>query len=315
MGTSSNKLPDPWQTAQAQLAMQRDLNTQTTKLNRPNQITPWGSTTWDKNKNTQTQTLPENVQRALSSQQATGATLAEAGGQLAPNAINSLNTPLNTEGLQSWTALDDTTLGAMPTADDATRRSVQDAQYSKFTTVMDPEYQQRENSLLARLAAQGITPSSGGAWDTEVGNFSRNRNLAYTQALNDAILGGQQAEQQQFQRGMAARAARTGEIQSNNALRGQQLQERALLRQQPLQDLTALYSFGQPQSPQMPNFTNSPTSSSPDYAGMVGNNYAAQLAGGAANNALAGQLVGAGLNAATSNTALQGYQWLAKNYF
>lgn len=315
MSTPDTKLPDPWATAQAQLGMQRSLNAQTNALNRPDQITPYGSTTWDKNHRVQTQTLNPDVQAALTSQQQTQHSLADMGQNKIGQVQNAMSQPLDTSSMQPWQSTDFSSLGAMPQADQTTRQHVQDAMYGQFTTAMDPQYAQQDAQLRNRLAQQGITQGSD-AYNTETGNFMRNKNLAYTQALNDAIVGGGNQMAQQFGMQMQGRQQGANEIMSsanaNNTLRQNELSQAAYLRGLPLSDMNALFGFGSTQASQAPGFNQAPASIAPDYAGMVGQNYASQLAGQAAGNANTAQYFGAGLNALTSDTASKGFNWLGK---
>lgn len=68
MCNSQPRAPDPYATAQAQGQANVDAAVATAGLNRPNQITPWGDQTWEKNPNDPTQwtstvTLSENQQQ------------------------------------------------------------------------------------------------------------------------------------------------------------------------------------------------------------------------------------------------------------
>lgn len=93
---------------------------------------------------------------------------------------------------------------AMPGADRATRQSVEDALFGRMTSRLDPQFQQFEGDLESRLAAQGITQGSQ-AYERELGNFQRGRTDAYQAAMNEAIMGGGQEMQRQFDMGLAAR--------------------------------------------------------------------------------------------------------------
>lgn len=310
MSAPETKLPDPWANAAAQLDMQQKLNLQTNALNRPNQYTPYGNTTWNKAHTKQTQTLPEDVQAALSAQQAGQKQLSQAALAKVPQAVDAMAQPLDTSNLQPWQSTDFSSLGAIPTADQATRQRVEDAYYKRAQNQMDPQYAQQEAQLRTRLAQQGLSPTSE-AYGTEVGNFYRGKNTAYENALNDAIINGGNQMQQQFGMELAGRQQGANEIMSsanaNNALRQSQLAQETYLRGLPLQELSALYGGGV-QQPNAPGFNAAPGSQAPDYLGAVQNNYAAQLASNAAGAATTGQYFGAGLNALNSDAASK-YLW------
>jgi len=101
-------------------------------------------------------------------------------------------------------------LGAMPTADQETRQRVEDALYARMAGRLDPLYGQREADLTSRLAAQGITQGSQ-AYGDEFGILGRDRNDAYSNAINDSILMGGDEMQRQFAMEMAARQQGVGE--------------------------------------------------------------------------------------------------------
>lgn len=95
-------------------------------------------------------------------------------------------------------------LGAMPTADNATRQSVEDALYGRMTSRLDPQYAQTQAKLESQLTNQGITQGSE-AWNTEMQNLGRNKNDAYQTAMETAILNGGTEMQRQFELAMSGR--------------------------------------------------------------------------------------------------------------
>lgn len=64
---------------------------------------------------------------------------------------------------------------------------VQQALYRKQTSMLDPQYQQQESDMVSRLANQGIMPGSE-AYNREMNNFARQRDFAYGNARDSAIL-------------------------------------------------------------------------------------------------------------------------------
>lgn len=129
---------------------------------------------------------------------------------------------------------------AMPGADQATRQSVEDALFGRMTSRLDPQFQQFESDLEARLAAQGITQGSQ-AYDREQGNFQRGRTDAYQAAMNEAIMGGGQEMQRQFGMGLAARQQGVNEANTLRALPTQEALAASGLLGGYTQDLQGLY--------------------------------------------------------------------------
>jgi hypothetical protein len=76
--------------------------------------------------------------------------------------------------------------------------------YGQATSRLDPQFQQQQSDLTARLANSGIAQGSE-AYNREMDNFSRNRNDAYNQANFSAIQAGGQEQSRIFGLGMQAR--------------------------------------------------------------------------------------------------------------
>jgi hypothetical protein len=112
------------------------------------------------------------------------------------------------------------------------------------TKRLNPQFARDEDSMRTRLINQGIRQGSD-AWNTEMDDFGQRKN----DAMNQLLLSG----------------------------RGQAIQEQLTERNQPLNEITALMSGSQVSQP---NFVNGPQTSvaGTDYAGMVKNNYDAQVA-------------------------------------
>lgn len=92
--------------------------------------------------------------------------------------------------------------GPLPTGDAARQQAI-DSAYGQAQSRLDPQFAQREESLRARLANQGLDPGSQAA-DAEMGNFGRERNDAYSSAMANAIGQGTQAGNAIFQQGVQA---------------------------------------------------------------------------------------------------------------
>jgi hypothetical protein len=130
------------------------------------------------------------------------------------------------------------------------------------TKRLDPQFMRDEESLRTRLANSGIRQGSD-AWNAEMQRFGQTKNDAFNQLL----LSG----------------------------RGQAISEILTERNQPINEISALMSGS---AVSQPSFTNTPQTSvgGVDYAGMVRDNYNAQMdkykADVSQNNALMGGLFG-----------------------
>ena len=90
--------------------------------------------------------------------------------------------------------------GPLPTGQEARDQAIT-AAYDQSTSRLDPMFAQRETSMRARLANQGLDPGTEAA-DNATANFERTRNDAYTQALANAIGQGTNAGNAIFQQGV-----------------------------------------------------------------------------------------------------------------
>lgn len=123
---------------------------------------------------------------------------------------------------------------------------------------LDPKFAQDEEALRTRLINQGLRAGTA-AWDSEFNNFNQSKNDAYNQLLL------------------------TG--------RGQAVQEALTERNQPINEISALLNGSQVSNP---NFVNTPQTqvAGVDYAGLVNNNYNAQVAQANAKNQANGAMMG-----------------------
>lgn len=155
--------------------------------------------------------------------------------------------------------------GGPPTASEDYRKQIQDALYGQMTSRLDPRFQQQESDLTARLAAQGITQGSQ-AYDREFSNFGRDRNDAYQSALNNAITGGEQAVSGQFGRDMSGRQQSVSEADMayKNQFAG---------RNQVLNELSALRTGSQVQTPQFGSTQSGAAVQAPNVEGNIWNSY------------------------------------------
>lgn len=158
---------------------------QQTNANRPNQITPFASSTWDPEKQTQTTAFSGPLGDAAA-------------------------------GLQSQFA----SANASPLDNGAqARQRAEDAIYGRATARLNPMWNQREQETNASLASQGLAPDSEAGRKT-LDIFNRGRNDAYSSALNDAIMGGGQEASRQQALDLTSRTAPLQEMQGLRGLLG-----------------------------------------------------------------------------------------------
>lgn len=193
-------------------ASQRAVNQQT-QANRPNIDTPWASQQWTQGPN-----------GSWGMQTSFNGPLGGAADSLQSQLAAALGQPLDFSGL--------------PQAGngDSARQQAIDSAYSQATSRLDPQWQQREDATRTRLLNQGLTEGSE-AFDNAMGDFGRQRNDAYSSAMNSAIGQGTAAGQAAFTQNMAARQ--------------QALAEALQQRGQPLAEMQGLQNFLS-----MPGFNN-----------------------------------------------------------
>jgi hypothetical protein len=166
------------------------------------------------------------------------------------------------------------------------RSRAEDAVYRSATRQLDPQFQQREEQSRTRLINQGLREGSE-AWNTEMGNLSRERDAAYGDARDRAIMAGgaeasrslsddlsragfaNQTESQRF-----AQALQNAQLQNDSRAVG--LDERILERDVPLREFMSLYGGGYNSPMEAPGIAQAGTPQPGDYQGAVGQQYGAQ---------------------------------------
>lgn len=119
-----------------------------------------------------------------------------------------------------------------PMTGDAARDQAINASYGQATSRLDPMWSRREDQLRTRLLNQGLAEDSE-AYRNAMGDLQRDRNDAYSSAMNMAIGQGTQAGDSAFRNNMLSYQ--------------QQVADAIRQRQLPLQELGMLQGFlGQP---------------------------------------------------------------------
>lgn len=296
MGKSSPQAPtppDPVATAQAQTQMNKESAVAQANLNRIDQYTPNGSSVYSQIGINADGTPQYRQDTTLSPQQQA---LYDSQNQIAQalngTAMNNINRVDQTQGQ------DFNFSGATPQVTNVAQPGVQtsiggdfnqtvkdasDAAYNQLASRLDPRFQQASNDLDSKLAAQGISQNSD-AYRREQDNLARDKNDAYSQASQQAIAAGLDAQQQGFNQaatqGTFANTAAgqifgMGTANANLANQGRQqdISESTYLRNLPLNDIAALLGTGG--GVQQPTFNSVPQVgvAAPDYEGLVTNNY------------------------------------------
>lgn len=140
---------------------------------------------------------------------------------------------------------------------DMSNEAVESRLFDLGSKRLNPVFAEREGQMRQDLLNRGIREGTP-AFEAEMRRFNESRNDAFNQL------------------------ALTG--------RGQAMQELLTSRNQPINEITALLSGSQVQSPQFQSTPQTPVSGV-DYAGLVSNNYNQQVA---ANNSMLGGLAGLG---------------------
>jgi len=234
----------------------------TTRANRVNQYTPYGSLTYKENPDgtwEQTQTLTPQAQATLDKQQA----LSDKYADTASQGFDKV------QGLLSNPELD---MSQLPSRAINVGQTAQEAMMSR----LQPQLAQQDEAMRTRLANQGITLGSD-AYSKEM--------TAQGQRANDLML---QAAYQGI-----------GLDQSNRA---SALQEQAYVQDRPLNLVNALRSGAQVQSPQFQSYAQQGQTQGANYSQAVQQQYDADLGAVNASNAqsagLAKGLFGVGMGLA-----------------
>lgn len=213
--------PDYMGLVREQGDIQNRLLDQQTRANRPNQSTPYANSTWQQSPDG---TWNQNV--------AFNGPLGEVNASLQQQVKDAMGQPLDFSSAPGLTS------------GDAARDQAINAAYGQAESRLNPQWQQRENSLRARLLAQGLQEGSG-AYKKAMANLGQERNDAYASAMNAAIGQGTSAGSALFNQSLAARQQSLSEMLRQ---RGQAFGEL-----QQMQGMTQMPGFSQAGQGQAPN--------------------------------------------------------------
>lgn len=245
---SAPQAPDPAATAAAQTSSNVATANNNAALNRIDQYTPYGSSTYNITGTSAdgTPSYAQTVSLSPGEQQLFDTSMA---GQkvLGDTALSGLH------NVQSTYANN-----FDPSQYGASQQQAQDAAYKQQTLYLDPQYSQLHDNLNTQLANQGLSAGDK-AYDTSQLNLNNQQQQAYQSAQNNAIGLGNQEQQVLFGQGLT---------QYN----------------QPLNTYNALMTGAQVQNP---SFSNVPgvNQANTDVAGITNSGYQNQLAAFNANQA------------------------------
>lgn len=215
--------------------------------NRPEQITPWGRTSWDTaaatdpstgqavTKWTQRQTLDPQAQQALNEQLGMQSGRSQLAGEQMGRAREEVAKPFN------W--------GGMPAAPGSMEQAQKEA-YGRAQRFQEPEVKIAREGLDQRLANQGITMGSD-AYATE------------HRRLEDQL----SRQSEQNLQGSFAEGRAQGGFQAQ--LRQQGIAEEAQRRGISINEMNAIISGQQVANPQMPGFSQAGVAAAPNYLGAA----------------------------------------------
>ena len=255
MGKSSPPPPDYQALAQQQGIENEKTARLMAGINRPNEYTPYGSREWTQDpKNpdawTSTQKLSEAEQAKLDKTNELQYGMLEAAQQYGlPSVLKAMGTNITPvrDAQIGWEAayapdqrmqtesgihelpwlqegLDYSGAPAMPTPDTEMRSRVENSLYDSADRWLTPQYDKQQNRLDTKLSNQGIFAGSEAFTDSQ-DVLAEERDKAFAEARDRAIIGGGNEMSNQFNMGMNARQQGVNEItgqgQFANAARGQ----------------------------------------------------------------------------------------------
>jgi hypothetical protein len=227
----------------------------------------------------QTTQLNEDSQRALDAQLGLTADRSELGGSMMGRAEQEFGEEMD------WSALPEVGRGG------EARNRAEEALYNRSASRLDPQWQQREEQMQARLVAQGLRPGDA-AYDQAMENMGRERTDAYGRATDSSIIGG------------GAEADRQYNLESSD--RNRQLAEQMQKRGFSLNEINALISGQQVGMPSMPSFNSAGKAEGTDYSGAMRDTYTAEQNEASGKNAMwQGIMSGAGGMAMMSDRRLK----------
>lgn len=266
---SQPKSPDPYATAAAQQNANIGSSAASAIINNANENSPYGSvkynnigydTVYDAQGKPQqvpryerNVTLSPEQQGLLNLSNQSQTNLGNLAVQQSGRLQGLLGQEMNTEGLQDWST------GTAPKAYDenaygAQRDAVTNALMERYRTQTDPQRQAQE----AQLAARGLAPGSQN-WGAQQDVMNRQD----TDQAAAAVVAGGAEQSRMLSDERAGNQQQMDYSNFLNSLRSGQLQERQAIRNQPINEISALMSGSQVTVPQFQQFSRQGVDAAP----------------------------------------------------
>jgi len=265
MSKSTPKAPDYTAAAEASGQSSRENTEAQTWANRPNQTTPWGSTSWSNtpvwdpttkqyvNQWQQDTTLNEQSQKALDAQLALTTGRSELGASLFPRMQDEFGNAMDWSKFQQ--------AGDLVGGGSGYNQKAEEAIYGKWADRALPQQEEARNQLQTRLYNMGLKEGDQ-AYDREMEKLGQQQSDAMQQAQYQATIGaGQEASRMQGQDLTAS--------QYQTQQRQQQIAEEMQKRGFSLNEINAIISGQQVAMPTMPGFNTASKSETTDYLGAA----------------------------------------------
>jgi len=328
MGKSA-KAPDYEAAAQATGESSKEVTNMQTWANRPNQNTPWGTTSWETSSQidpstgkpmtqwTQNTELTPEAQKALEDQFAVQGGRSDIARDLLPRAQQEFGQQMDwskygdfQQGPQAGRL--EGSLGADATQVNPSQRyydEAGDALMSQFDQRMAPKFQRDTAALETQLRNRGFNPGDKG-YDQALEDMRTSQNDAYSNAAFQASqlagqegarmygmdMGSRQQQMDELGFGNETKGAQfgldTAATNQANTLRQNQLAEEMQRRGFSLNEINALISGQQVAMPNMPGFSQAGRAAGVDYTGAARDQYTAAQNSADAKNAFANSLMG-----------------------
>lgn len=170
-------------------------------------------------------------------------------GNVAAQTAQSLNKPITSTPIQ--THIDTSGVPGIAGADNLAgfTSQAQDAAYKQATQYLDPQFNQQQEQLDARLRNSGAQPGMP-AYDNTMQIFNNQKQQAYSDARDSAVTQGLQEQQALYGESANTNQQKFGEAattqQQDNAAAQQQLTQELSVRDQPLTEYESLYGLSSP---------------------------------------------------------------------
>lgn len=264
MGKDAPDPPDYEAVAYQQAQAEKEALAYQNQVNRPTQVTPWGTSKWtidpETGESTQNVTLDPVDQQALDYQQQTGRDLSRTAANLTGRVAGDLSNPVDYGNFRNYGELDDF---------DTRRQTAEDAAYGRATSRLDPYWDQKQQEMEVKLMSQGLVPGDE-AYDNAMGNLNRAQNDAYALAQADSVAAGRAESDLAFRQEL-------GTAEFDNTTRQSQIAEELQRRGWTINEINALISGRSVGMPEIPEFSSSGRYQAPDLMGAAQAGYQGEL--------------------------------------